>query len=314
MKNSSIALFLAAACALSGFKFEVRAETGNKCSRYNDAVTSGFGGSVPIVPGALLTNWKLALECLVPIIADLKNTMRADFVPAFTRAKFLSVTGAIRSMANTISAAAKAKEAEAKTKENDAGCPKKESEDPVQMFKDQFRKVANVDTYAVLVTGTRSADYDMRLSASLLLFSVMEPRYACIPLVQILDPNLEKASYFIKARANLLGVLTGIAPFVYREDNANITNVLNVIAPTVPPDDHNLDQTRQLIGNVRDRLEPEPFKKQTAPDKQQCQEKQPPPLPPAYTRSLDGDFKDRCIKYMQTYPTNEQMRANIKYR
>ena len=104
MKNLLSALFLVVTCWASVLSSEFRAQTSNECASYAAAVTSS-GGAVPIVPEALLTSWRLALHCLVPIIDSMKNTMRADSVPADTHAKFLSATGAIRAMANTISAA-----------------------------------------------------------------------------------------------------------------------------------------------------------------------------------------------------------------
>ena len=178
------------------------------------------GGAVPIVPDALLMNWRFAVGCLVPIIATMNNTMRADFVRADTRAKFLSATGAIRTMANMISSAEVA---------NGKTIPPKADIETIAKFNTEFQRAANIDTYSVLVTGARSDDYDMRLSAILVLGNIIDEKYACIPLVQILDPNLQAASYLVKARANLLGMLSRIAPFVYKEDFANITNILNLI-------------------------------------------------------------------------------------
>ena len=139
----------------------------------------------------------------------------------------------------------------------------------------------------------------MRLSAILVLGNIIDEKYACIPLVQILDPNLQAASYLVKARANLLGMLSRIAPFVYKEDFANITNILNLIV--VPPEDHSLEKTRQILENIRQRLN--------------YQTKQPPPGSPEpnATVPLQHEYKDRCIKYMETYPATDQMKANIKY-
>jgi hypothetical protein len=290
MKKLLSALFLVATCWALVLSIEVRAQTSNACAPYTAAVTSGSGGAVPIVPDALLMNWRFAVGCLVPIIATMNNTMRADSVRADTRAKFLSATGAIRTMANMISAAEVA---------NGKTIPPKADIDTIAKFNTEFQRAANIDTYSVLVTGARSDDYDMRLSAILVLGNIIDEKYACIPLVQILDPNLQAASYLVKARANLLGMLSRITPFVYKEDFANITNILNLIV--VPPEDHSLEKTRQILENIRQRLN--------------YQTKQPPPGSPEpnATVPLQHEYKDRCIKYMETYPATDQMKANIKY-
>ncbi len=102
-----------------------------------------------------------------------------------------------------------------------------------------------------------------------------------------------------RPRANLLGMLSRITPFVYKEDFANITNILNLIV--VPPEDHSLEKTRQILENIRQRLN--------------YQTKQPPPGSPEpnATVPLQHEYKDRCMKYMETYPATDQMKANIKY-
>jgi hypothetical protein len=94
-------------------------------------------------------------------------------------------------------------------------------------------------------------------------------------------------------------MLSRITPFVYKEDFANITNILNLIV--VPPEDHSLEKTRQILENIRQRLN--------------YQTKQPPPGSPEpnATVPLQHEYKDRCMKYMETYPATDQMKANIKY-
>ncbi len=88
-------------------------------------------------------------------------------------------------MANMISAAEVA---------NGKTIPPKADIDTIAKFNTEFQRAANIDTYSVLVTGARSDDYDMRLSAILVFGNIIDEKYACIPLVQILDPNLQAAS------------------------------------------------------------------------------------------------------------------------
>ncbi len=287
MKKVLIALCAAATCSTALSSSDVSAQTSTACTPYAAAVTSVYSGAVPIVPDSLLTNWKLAVSCLVPIIAGMKDAMRADSIGAQARAKFLSATGALRAIATKIGT----------TEQANAALPAAQQDpnvDTIEKFASEFRKVQTIDAVAVLTTGARSDNYDMRLSAILVLGNVIDERYACVPLVQIFDPDLKSANYFVKARANLLGMLSRIAPFVYKEDFANIRNVQTTIGKMVSPDDPNLAQTRLILQNIDQRLAGQTDNSNRA-------------VP------LERDFKERCVKYMTTYPATNEMTANIKY-
>jgi hypothetical protein len=134
----------------------------------------------------------------------------------------------------------------------------------------------------------------MRLSAILVLGNVIDERYACVPLVQIFDPALQSANYLVKARANLLGMLSRVAPFVYSQDFANIRAVRAAIGKVVSPDDPNLAQTRLILQNIDLRLAGQTDRSNAS-------------VP------LERDFKERCVKYMATYPATDEMKANIHY-
>jgi hypothetical protein len=266
---------------------DVSAQTKDTCAAYATAVVYGAPAAVPVVPDELLANWRLAVSCLAPIIAGMNDAMKSAPVGAQTRAKFLSATGALRAMATKIGAAEEA---------NGALPPEKRNPniDTIAIFAGEFQKAQTIDTASALTAGARSNDKDMRLSAVLVLGNVIDERYACVPLVQIFDPNLSTAEYAVNARANLLGMLSRVAPFVYNEDYKNIRNVRQTIGQTVSPDDASLAQTRLILQNIDQRL-----------DAQTEKSNQGVPL--------QHDFKERCVKYMAAYPATEQMKANIKY-
>jgi hypothetical protein len=166
--------------------------------------------------------------------------------------------------------------------------------DTIAMFQAEFRRVQSIDVFAVLTIGARSDNYDMRLTSILVLGNIIDERFTCVPLVQILDPELETAEYAINAKANLLGMLSRVAPFVYREDFANIRNGKAAIAKDVPPNDTRFNQTRLILDNIEQRLNA-----QTDASNRGV--------------GLDGDAKEKCIKYMAAYPPTDAMKATIKY-
>jgi hypothetical protein len=263
------------------------AQVKDLCPVYAAAVASGAPGTVPIVPDSLLTNWRAAIACLVPLVAGMNDTLKSGSVDAKTRAKYLSAVGAIRAIGTKIGAGEEANNALQSDQRNP-------SVDTIAMFQAEFRKVQSIDVFAVLTAGARSDNYDMRLTSILVLGNIIDERFACVPLVQIFDPVLDSAEYAINAKANILGMLSRVAPFVYKEDYANVRNVKAAISKVVPPNDSRFAQTRLILDNIEQRLNA-----QTDASNRGV--------------NLDRDAKEKCMKYMAAYPATEQMKANIKY-
>jgi hypothetical protein len=265
---------------------EAAAQAKNPCSSYEAAIVSASPSAVPVVPDNLLTNWRAALSCLVPIIAGMKDTMKSGSVPPATRAKYLSTAGAIRAIATRISTGEEANKA--------LPPPQQTSVDTIGMFQAEFRKVQSIDAFAVLTTGARSDNYDMRLTSIVILGNVIDERFTCVPLVQILDPELDSVDYSINARANLLGMLSRVAPFVYKEDFANVQRVKETIGKLIPPGDARFTQTSSILSNIDQRLNAQTDASNRG-------------VP------LDGNAKEKCESYMTAYPATERMKVNIKY-
>jgi hypothetical protein len=144
-----IALCTAAACSTVLSNSGASAQDSSACAPYSAAVSPSSSGAVPVVADPLLTNWKLAVSCLVPILAGMRDTMRADSVAAQTRAKFLSATGALRSIAATIGTAEQA----------NAALPVANQDpniDTIRKFVAEFQKFPTIDPVAVLTTGARA--------------------------------------------------------------------------------------------------------------------------------------------------------------
>ena len=258
------------------------------CGQYTTAVASGAGTGVPVVPEALLADWKTAVGCLVPIISAMKDSMKTASLDTPTRARFLATTGALRRIATRIATAEEA---------NANAPPEKKvaNLDTIAMFQAEFRKAApTIEPYIVLTFGARSDNYDMRLNAILILGNVIDEQYACVPLIQVLDSDLDTADYGVNGRANLLGMLSKVAPFVYSEDFANIHNVKAAIARTVQADDPKLKQTAAILANIELRLAAQTDASNRAV-------------------GLRAKPKAECVKYLAAYPPNAQMKALIKY-
>lgn len=287
--NSRAITFLAAGLAFSLlYPRQSFAQTKEACAAYSAAVTASSPGAVPVIPDNLLTtNWRVAVDCLVPILGGMKSSVRAASNNASTRAKFLSAAGGLRAIATRIGAGEEVNNALPADKRNP-------NIDTIALFAKEFQKVETIEAVAVLTTGARSDNYDMRLTGILVLGNVMDERYACVPLVQILDPDLMTADYGINARANLLGMLSRVAPYVYKEDFANVRNVRTLIGQTVSKDDPNLAQTNLILQNIDQRLDA-----QTDSSNRGV--------------SLERDFKERCAKYLSDYPATDQMKTAITY-
>ncbi|QOZ51517.1 hypothetical protein [Bradyrhizobium sp. CCBAU 53338] len=257
------------------------------CAQYEREVSSSSGSSVPVVSESLLTDWKTAVGCLVPIVTGLKDSMRAASVGSSTRARYLAATGALRRIATKIAAAE-----EAAGKAPTDGRPT--NGDTIAGYQAEFRKWQSIDTFAVLTVGARSDNYDVRLNSILILGNVMDEEYTCVPLVQLLDGDLDTAEYGVNARANLLGALARAAPFVYAEDFTNIRNVVAAVAKNVKADDPKFKQSSAILENIDQRLNA-----QTGSSNRSV--------------GLKAKPKSECVKYMNAYPPNERMKALIRY-
>jgi hypothetical protein len=263
------------------------AQTPDLCAAYQTAVAGTVAGPVPVVPDTLLTGWRVALSCLVPIVGGLNTGMKASTLAPAVRSRYLSSTGAIRAILTRISS----------VEEKNNSLPEDKRDPNVEKVADfvaEFHKHQTIDVTSVLAYGAHSKDFDMRVNAILILGNVVDETNVCVPLIHLYDPSLGVDENGVKGRANLLGVISVVAPWAYSEDFANMTRVRSFMQAKIARDDPNLTSTNRLLDNIDKRLASQTEKTNRSvhlPDK----------------------FREQCRNYLRAYPATPDMTANISY-
>jgi hypothetical protein len=209
---------------------------GDNCSLIERAVTP-VQRAAAIVPDALLGDTDSALPCLIGVIRRLKPQASNDDFDDEVRARYLSATAAIRSILARLTAQDKA---------NDNG-------ELVKNFIANFRRLDDLDTVEVLTYGARNQNPDVRLNSLLILANIVDNTTVCVPLDHLFDPNLDRTDYGKKGRANLLAVVSVVAPWAYAENFQNINSARNFSADQIAGGQPAPD-TQRIIKNVDDRL------------------------------------------------------------
>ena len=181
-------VILVAATVQPTFAQPTSAERRVDCAAYQAAVLTSEA-----VPRELLKDWQAALACLVGVIADLNinisNVMHADA----RKQPLLRASRAVRVILD----------------ENGDLAIK------------AFRLVDNLDAISVLTFGARGRDYDLRLNAVLILGNIIDNTTVCVPLDHLYDPEISS-----NGRANLLAVVSVVAPWAYKQNLVNMQQVL----------------------------------------------------------------------------------------
>ena len=207
------------------------------CAEYNAAVESGGGIASPVVPDRLLASWEEALPCLVPIIATLSPVVTGPkFTPA-AQSKFLSATGAVRTLMTRASA-----------------YDEKAKSTMLNQITEKFRELDNLDVASVLTYGARSDNFDMRLNSVVILGNIIDNTTVCVPLAHLSDPTLASTDYGVNGRANLLSIISVVAPWAYKQNFINIKATRDAINDAIPKGDPNLKQTYLILDNINQRL------------------------------------------------------------
>lgn len=259
---------------------------GDACSAYRNAIEGGSATAVPVVPERLLTNWREALSCLVPIIGALNVSVTSPKFNPETQSKFLSATGAVRAIMTRLSLS----DEKLKT----AAEEQRRNQDTLNDFNKAFRGLDNLDVTSVLTFGARSDNYDMRLNSVLILGNVIDNQTVCVPLTHLNDPELDKTDYGINGRANLLGIIAVVAPWALKQNFESIKSTRDSIFESVRKNDPNLKQTYALLDNVQERL-----KVQTEGTNK--------------SEDVSADWRRDCKKYIEQYRLKPENTRNLQY-
>ena len=112
-----------------------------------------------------------------------------------------------------------------------------------------FRDYNDLSITTVLTFAARGDDYNARVNSLLILANVIDNTTICVPLDHLYDRDIT-----MNGRANLLGVVSVVAPWAYLENYNNISKVEAYTSNTLPKDDPDLNHTYQILGNIRNRL------------------------------------------------------------
>ena len=174
-----------------------------RCRPYESALES-TKDTIAVIPDRLLADRRGALTCLTQILAKLKLTPNDQF-DQDALSRFLSATSAIRLYI-----------VRANVKDKSDGGTKN-----IREFIDDFRDLDNIDVTQTLSFGLRQSNGDARSNALLILGNVIDNTTLCAPLDHLYDPRLDPRS-----RANLLAVVSVVAPWAYAENFDNICRML----------------------------------------------------------------------------------------
>jgi hypothetical protein len=202
------------------------AQNRGSCDFYRDAVR----GSTTITDYRLTSEWRNALSCLIKILDSLKPAVEKN-PKSEDWTQVVRATGAARVIiANNET-------------------PGKEINPAVQLF----RTETTLDATSTLSYAARTEDNgDARLNATLVLGNVIDNQHLCVPIDHLYDPKIIGT----KGQANLLAVVSVVAPWAYKENYERIDALYQytegMLKQRSGQDD--MKQTFAILDNMRQRL------------------------------------------------------------
>jgi len=213
------------------------AQQSQTCAVYFDAVASGNIKVPAVVPDQLLFDSSVAIPCLVNVIKKMAPEIGPRGVTPDIAPRLLSTTAALRSIMTR------------------GAAPGEHGNSPALAdFIAKFRAADDLDVASVLSYGARSDIYDLRLNSVLILGNVIDNTTVCVPLAHLNDPGLLDSPNGINGRANLLGVVSVVAPWAYQENFDNIKRTTDAIQETLGSPDTSQKSTSASLANIDARL------------------------------------------------------------
>ncbi|WP_456765958.1 hypothetical protein [Bradyrhizobium sp. USDA 3650] len=256
------------------------AQEAGVCAQYQ-ATTSGIPSKgVPIVPDALLQDIKIAVPCLVTVIGGLEPGITSPKMPPDGGSKLLSATAALRAIM-------------ARQGALDAASGTPNDTTKLNEFISLFRDNDNIAVVSVLTYAARSDIYDARLNSVLILGNIIDNTTVCVPIAHLNDPELDSTDYGKNGRANLLGIVSVVAPWAYFENYDAIEQTRALLSAKVG-ENPDYKTTRTILDNIDKRLR-----------SQTNQTNRSVPLP--------AEFKTACKNYIDAYRAKHTVAGTFKY-
>lgn len=212
----------------------------DRCSAYVAASAPVETDQPAVIPLSLLEDQDTAIACLIFVIKAVKSDISTDGIAKVASARLLSVTAAFRTVIAKLVAADKT----ANTTTN------------LDQFIKEFRAQDDIETISVLAYGTRAENSDLRLNSLIILGNVIDNTSVCVALAHLNDPSLLSHPNGVNGRANLLGAVSVVAPWAYRENYDNISRTVEAIQGDVTNehDPATLKYTLAKLDNIQERL------------------------------------------------------------
>jgi hypothetical protein len=216
--------------------------TREECLPYQTAVLK----SIPFPDNRLASDWQKAARCLAIALDELKGPIEAQWEKKENPdawAQFVRATAMIRIVI-----------ANKERKDKDPGAA-----DAPNPAIQEYRAQATLDSASSLAFGTRTGDDSARLNATLVFGNVVDNQSVCVAIDHLYDPVLgpDAAFHHVRGRANLLGVISVVAPWAYKENYANILAIWTHMSRQLEAvkDRGDLKQTFDILKNIRTRLD-----------------------------------------------------------
>ncbi len=220
----------------SGLGTAQPANQSDQCQVIHNLAAQGSKGSVPVIPDEYLeiSRWSSSLPCLIDVLRRLARNIDRETAQFSEndRSRYLSATGAMRKVIAMLRAADKS----GNTSTN------------IIEFIQVFRDAHDTDVATVLSFGARSIDEIMRSDALLILGNVIDNKTVCASIDHLYDPKISA-----NGRANLLAIVSVVAPWAYAENFDNICRVSNFIGSKLT-NEPSMQQTKAIVENVQKRL------------------------------------------------------------
>jgi hypothetical protein len=248
---------------------------GAECAPYFDAVAASNVKIPAIVPDKLLQDSTTAITCLVAVVRRMAPETGPNGLRPETAVRLLSATAALRTIMTRGSSPSDATIQNASV---------------LNDFISKFRGVDDVDVVSVLAYGVRNDMYDLRLNSVLILGNIIDNTTVCVPLAHLNDPSLLSSPYGINGRANLLGIVSVVAPWAYRENYDNITRTVQALKAATPQ----AETTIAPLSNIESRLT-----SQTATSNRR------EPMP--------SEWRRNCATYVRNFIPKIENTSNVSY-
>jgi hypothetical protein len=238
MKTSNMWFYICATLAcLSLLAGSATAEQ-SPCAPYFAAVEPDKSGVAMVVPDILIEDQQQGTRCLVDVLREIGQRISSvkDIDTPAIQLPLLSATSALRRLIATAN----------------GGNELKYDAVHLKDFISLFREVDDINAVSALSYAARSGEKDLRLNAVLILGNIIDNSTVCVPLAHLNDSSLLDTPGGGNGRANLLGVISVVVPWAYKENYESITATIAALE-TALTDKADTLQTQRILNNVKTR-------------------------------------------------------------